>query len=132
MISCHKSLTSRWGFYLQIDEQGNVHGVREKDDYCVFEMKTTDFAKVTIRGLQSNAYFAMNDRGNLYTTDTQNPSCIWKEIHHTDGYNYYESDQHNGFFLALKRRGDPKNGRETALGQVSCAFLVTTITHNAT
>lgn len=64
--------------------------------------------------------------------DTQNPSCIWKEIHHTDGYNYYESDQHNGFFLALKRRGDPKNGRETALGQVSCAFLVTTITHNAT
>lgn len=36
--------------------------------FLVFEMKTTDFAKVTIRGLQSNAYFAMNDRGNLYTT----------------------------------------------------------------
>ncbi|XP_022797119.1 fibroblast growth factor 7-like [Stylophora pistillata] len=132
MVSCRMLVTSRWGFFLQIDQQRSVRGVREKDDDCVFEMKTTDFAKVTIRGVQSNIYVAMNDQGNLYTTDTQNPSCVWKEIHHTDGYNYYESDQHNGFFLALKRRGDPKNGRSTALGQVSCAFLVTTITHEAT
>ena len=31
-------------------------------------MKTTDFSKVTIQGVQANAYIAMNAQGNLYTT----------------------------------------------------------------
>ena len=31
-------------------------------------MKTTDFSKVTIRGVHANAYIAMNAQGNLYTT----------------------------------------------------------------
>ena len=31
-------------------------------------MKTTDFSKVTIRGVKANAYIAMNAQGNLYTT----------------------------------------------------------------
>ena len=34
----------------------------------VLEMKTTDFSKVTIRGVRANAYIAMNAQGNLYAT----------------------------------------------------------------
>lgn len=91
-------------------------------------MKTVDFGKVTIRGDSTNVYIAMNDQGTLFTTpDSGNPSCMWKEIHQSDGYNYYESDQHGGFFLALKRKGVPKNGNRTALGQISSAFLAQTI-----
>lgn len=33
----------------------------------VFEMKTVDFSKVTIRGEQTNVYIAMNAQGNLHT-----------------------------------------------------------------
>lgn len=31
-------------------------------------MKTTDFSKVTIRGVEANAYIAMNAQGDLYST----------------------------------------------------------------
>ena len=31
-------------------------------------MKTTDFSKVTIRGVKANAYIAMNAQGDLYST----------------------------------------------------------------
>ena len=54
---------------------------------------------------------------------TECSSCIWNEIQHTDGYNYYQSDVYNQFYLGLKRKGVPKNGNKTALGQVGCAFL---------
>lgn len=127
MVSRKVLLTSRWGYYLQIDEQQNICGARTKDDYCVLEMNTVDFSKVTIRGENTNVYIAMNAQGNLFTTDTENPSCVWKEIHQSDGYNYYESDQHGGFFLALKRKGVPKNGNRTALGQISSAFLAQSV-----
>lgn len=64
------------------------------------------------------------DLCNCFFQDSENPSCVWKEIHHSDGFNYYESNHHVGFYLALKRNGVPKNANRTALGQVSCAFLV--------
>lgn len=116
-------LYSRWGYFLQIDGQQNICGVRTKDDYCALEMKTTDFGKVTIRGVRANAYIAMNAQGNLYLTDSENSSCVWREIQHTDGYNYYQSDLYNQFYMGLKRIGVPKNGEKTALGQVGCGFL---------
>lgn len=34
MVSRRVLLTSRWGYYLQIDEQQNICGTRTKDDYC--------------------------------------------------------------------------------------------------
>lgn len=111
MVSRRVLLTSRWGYYLQIDQQQNVRGVETSDEYCgkidkmfaimllvyqdvdrcsyrfgksfrtktftemvsflvfsVFEMETIGFAQVTVRGVQSNAYIAINDQGNLYTT----------------------------------------------------------------
>jgi len=34
MVSRKVLLTSRWGYYLQIDEQQNICGARTKDDYC--------------------------------------------------------------------------------------------------
>lgn len=55
--------------------------------------------------------------------DSENSSSVWREIHHTDGYNYYQSDLYSQFYLGLKRVGDPKNGNKTALEQVGCAFL---------
>lgn len=34
MVSRKVLLTSRWGYYLQIDEQQNICGSRTKDEYC--------------------------------------------------------------------------------------------------
>jgi len=124
MVSVKVLLYSRWSYFLQVSGQQNICGVRTKDEYCVLEMKTTDFSKVTIRGVRANAYIAMNAQGNLYATDSENPSCVWREIHHTDGYNYYQSDIHSQYYLGLKRKGDPKTGSKTALGQVGCGFLL--------
>ncbi|XP_068702952.1 fibroblast growth factor 2-like [Montipora capricornis] len=124
MVSVRIFLYSKWGFYLQINaEQQSISGVRTNDEHCVLEMKTTDFGKVTIQGVNANAYIAVNAQGNLYTTANEDESCIWREIHHADGYNYYQSDVYNQFYLGIKRKGAPKNGGRTGLGQVGCAFL---------
>ncbi|XP_067041862.1 fibroblast growth factor 2-like [Acropora muricata] len=124
MVSSRILLYCKWGYYLQVTtEQQSISGVRTKDEHCVLEMKTTDFGKVVIKGENANAFIAVNSQGALYTTTTECSSCIWNEIQHTDGYNYYQSDVYNQFYLGLKRKGVPKNGNKTALGQVGCAFL---------
>ncbi|KAJ7385094.1 Fibroblast growth factor 6 [Desmophyllum pertusum] len=82
MVSRRVLLTSRWGYYLQIDEQQNICGARtkDKDEYCVLEMKTIDFTKVTIRGVKTNVYIAINAQGHLYTTDSENPSVYGRRF----------------------------------------------------
>ena len=55
--------------------------------FSALEMKTTDFGKVTIRGVRANAYIAMNAQGNLYLTVSTSASisqyvcsnsfCVW-------------------------------------------------------
>lgn len=125
MVSVRVLLYAKWGYFLQINGQQNICGVRTSDEHCgkknafghffsaslqtaqhrswaiqttapfassccpnsptittqsyhknckslfstpVLEIKTTDFGKVTIRGLTANVYVAMNAQGNLCAT----------------------------------------------------------------
>ncbi|KAM7425562.1 putative fibroblast growth factor1 [Porites harrisoni] len=128
MTSMKVLLYSRWGYFLQIDGQQRIRGVRTRDDYCDLELKTVDFGKVTIRGEKTKAYVAVNAQGELCVAESTNPSCVWTEIQHLDGYNYYQSDLHSKFYMGLKRIGVPKNGDKSGLGQVGCGFLSKPIT----
>ncbi|XP_056908430.1 fibroblast growth factor 4B-like isoform X1 [Takifugu flavidus] len=56
------------GFHLQVLPDGRINGVHNENQYSLMEISTVERGVVTLYGVSSELYVAMNSRGRLYGT----------------------------------------------------------------
>ncbi|CAL8386915.1 unnamed protein product [Boreogadus saida] len=56
------------GFHLQVRPDGSVNGVHRENLHSLIEISTVDRGVVSLFGVQSRRFVAMNRRGRLYGT----------------------------------------------------------------
>ncbi|XP_070540673.1 fibroblast growth factor 1-like [Ptychodera flava] len=108
-------LYSRTRWTLQILPDGKVAATKAKDnEYARMQFVTTGIGIVSIKGIATGRFLAMNDKGRLYTTTLLNDDNLFRESIE-DGYRVYASDHHpdeepttEDWYLSIDRRGRPK------------------------
>ncbi|XP_067000561.1 fibroblast growth factor 1 isoform X2 [Anabrus simplex] len=117
-------LVSETGYYLTILPNGHVKGADEDSDpYTILDVLAAGVGKVKLRGVETGLYLAMDDRGILYGSDDhQDGSTVFIERPFAQ-YNTYESKEHRGWFVAIRKNGTAKPGPHTKLSQKSTKFL---------
>nr|XP_038028944.1 fibroblast growth factor 6 isoform X2 [Anas platyrhynchos] len=65
------------GFHLQILPDGRISGVHNENQYSLFEISTVERGVVSLFGVKSALFIAMNNKGKLYGTITLFP---WTEV----------------------------------------------------
>ncbi|MBN3318984.1 FGF6 factor, partial [Atractosteus spatula] len=128
------------GFHLQILPDGRISGVHNENQYmhahfceslciiplrlsfamCLLEISTVERGVVSLFGMRSDLFVAMNNKGRLYGTATFQDECKFKEILLPNNYNAYESSVYGGAYIALSKHGRVKRGNK-----VSPAITVT-------
>lgn len=111
------------GYHLKISPEGRVSGGRQDNDpYDILRLKAVSVGVVVIKGEHSGLYLAMDSEGHLYGAQTLNDECHFIEKYEENHYNTYRS-QKFGWYVGLKKNGQPKPGRDTHLGQKAVFFL---------
>ncbi|CAN9501782.1 unnamed protein product [Ophioblennius macclurei] len=111
------------GYHLRLLPDGTVSGGRqENDSYDILRLKAVSTGVVVIRGETTGRYLAMDTKGRLYGSQTLNDECYFLEKYEENHYNTYRSQKY-GWYVALKRNGQPKAGPDTHHGQKAVFFL---------
>ncbi|XP_072301518.1 putative fibroblast growth factor 1 [Eucyclogobius newberryi] len=111
------------GHHLRVGAEGGVSGGRQDGDpYDVLRLKAVSAGVVVIKGEHSGRHLAMDSEGKLYGAQTLNDECHFMEKYEENHYNTYRS-QKFGWYVGLKKNGQPKPGRDTHLGQKAVFFL---------
>lgn len=111
------------GYHLKISAEGGVSGSRlDNDPYDILRLKAVSVGVVVIKGEHSEQYLTMDSDGHLYGTHTLTDECHFVETYEENHYNTYRS-QKFGWYVGLKKNGQPKPGRDTHLGQKAVLFL---------
>ncbi|CAF99073.1 unnamed protein product, partial [Tetraodon nigroviridis] len=114
------------GHHLQILPDGTVRGLRDDGDaHTILKLKAVERGVVVIRGTEAGRYLAMDDQGQLYGSPTVTDECYFLEQLEENHYNTYLSRSHRdrGWFVGLKKSGQPKLGPRTHRGQKAVFFL---------
>ncbi|MBN3281686.1 FGF2 factor, partial [Polyodon spathula] len=62
------------GYFLRINPDGRVDGIREKNDPCIkLQLQAESIGVVSIKGISANRYLAMNEDGRLFGTEVAAP-----------------------------------------------------------
>uniref|UniRef100_A0A8C0UGN0 Fibroblast growth factor n=1 Tax=Cyanistes caeruleus TaxID=156563 RepID=A0A8C0UGN0_CYACU len=82
-------------------------------DFCVscvglLEISPVERGVVSIFGVRSGLFVAMNSKGKLYGSAHFNDECKFKEILLPNNYNAYESRIYPGMYIALSKNGRTK------------------------
>ncbi|XP_022053181.1 putative fibroblast growth factor 1 isoform X2 [Acanthochromis polyacanthus] len=111
------------GYHLRILPDGTVSGGRQENDpYDILRVKAVSAGVVVIKGEVTGRYLAMNKNGRLYGSQALNDECYFLEKYEENHYNTYRSQKY-GWYVALKRNGQPKAGPDTHQGQKAIFFL---------
>uniref|UniRef100_A0A8C8BI01 Fibroblast growth factor n=1 Tax=Otus sunia TaxID=257818 RepID=A0A8C8BI01_9STRI len=86
-------------------------------DSCVsspglLEISPVERGVVSIFGVRSGLFVAMNSKGKLYGSTHFNDECKFKEILLPNNYNAYESRIYPGMYIALSKNGRTKKGNK--------------------
>ncbi|XP_028932586.1 fibroblast growth factor 2 [Ornithorhynchus anatinus] len=112
------------GFFLRIQPDGRVDGVREKSDpHIKLQLQAEERGVVSIKGVGANRYLAMNEDGRLSALKWATEECFFFERLESNNYNTYQSRKHSNWYVALKRTGQCKLGPQTRPGQKAILFL---------
>ncbi|CAL8265464.1 unnamed protein product [Merluccius merluccius] len=113
------------GHHLRILPDGTVGGGRlEHDIYDTLRLKAVSPGVVVIRGEATGRYLAMDQDGHLYgSQQVVNDECYFLETYEENHYNTYVSQGHPGWYVGLKRSGEPKVGPKTQQHQKAVYFL---------
>ncbi|XP_057688623.1 fibroblast growth factor 5 [Corythoichthys intestinalis] len=104
------------GFHLQIHPDGRINGSHEANTLSVLELFAVSQGVIGIRGVYSNRFLAMNNRGRLHATVSFTDDCKFRERFQENSYNTYASVLHwnrrtgRQWFVALNKRGKAKMG----------------------
>ncbi|XP_005989333.1 fibroblast growth factor 6a [Latimeria chalumnae] len=111
------------GFHLQILPDGRINGVHTENQYSLLEISTVERGVVSIYGVKSNLFLAMNNKGRLYATGIFQDECKFKEALLPNNYNAYESKAYKGAYLGLSKYGRIKKGNRVSPAMTVTHFL---------
>ncbi|NWV14267.1 FGF6 factor, partial [Ptilonorhynchus violaceus] len=111
------------GFHLQILPDGRISGVHSENQYSLFEISTVERGVVSLLGVKSALFIAMNSKGRLYGTAVFQEECKFKETLLPNNYNAYESSAHRGAYIALSKHGRVKRGNKVSPAMTVTHFL---------
>ncbi|KAM4570378.1 fibroblast growth factor 6-like isoform 2-T2 [Odontesthes bonariensis] len=103
------------GFHLQVLPDGRISGL--------IEISTVDRGVISLFGVRSELFVAMNSRGRLYGTRVFRDECKFKESLLPNNYNAYESFVYKGFYIALSKHGRVKRGNKATTAMTVTHFL---------
>nr|XP_004668747.1 fibroblast growth factor 6 [Jaculus jaculus] len=102
------------GFHLQVPPDGRIRGTHEESPYSLLEISTVERGVVSLFGVKSALFVAMNSKGRLYTTPSFQEECKFRETLLPNNYNAYESDLYRGTYIALSKYGRVKRGSKVS------------------
>ncbi|XP_054845603.1 fibroblast growth factor 2 [Eublepharis macularius] len=112
------------GFFLRINPDGRVDGVRENSDpHIKLLLQAEERGVVSIKGVCANRFLAMNEDGRLLALKYVTDECFFFERLESNNYNTYRSRKYRDWYVALKRTGQYKPGPKTGRGQKAILFL---------
>nr|XP_056707785.1 fibroblast growth factor 4 [Euleptes europaea] len=111
------------GFHLQVLPDGRIHGVHDENRYSLLEISPVERGVVSIFGVKSGLFVAMNSKGKLYGSSHFNNECKFKEILLPNNYNAYESQVYPGMYIALSKNGRTKKGNKVSPTMTVTHFL---------
>ncbi|KAL6116716.1 fgf6 [Pungitius sinensis] len=111
------------GFHLQVLPDGRISGAHNENQYSLIEISTVDRGVVSMFGVRSELFVAMNSRGRLYGTRAFVDECKFKETLLPNNYNAYESSVYTGFYVALSKHGRAKRGSRATTAMTATHFL---------
>ncbi|XP_067091493.1 fibroblast growth factor 6a [Osmerus mordax] len=110
------------GFHLQV-LPGRINGVHNENQYSLIEISTVERGVVSLYGVKSELFVAMNSLGRLYGTTVFHDECKFKETLLPNNYNAYESFMYRGFYIALSKHGRLKRGSKATTAMTVTHFL---------
>ncbi|XP_008703100.1 fibroblast growth factor 6 isoform X1 [Ursus americanus] len=102
------------GFHLQVPPDGRISGTHEENPYSLLEISTVERGVVSLFGVKSALFVAMNSKGRLYATPSFQEECKFRETLLPNNYNAYESDLYRGTYIALSKYGRVKRGSKVS------------------
>uniref|UniRef100_A0A8C4RNQ7 Fibroblast growth factor n=1 Tax=Erpetoichthys calabaricus TaxID=27687 RepID=A0A8C4RNQ7_ERPCA len=111
------------GFHLQVLPDGRINGVHTENQYSLLEISTVERGVVSLYGVKSDLFVAMNSKGRLYGTAIFQDECKFKETLLPNNYNAYESSVYSGSYIALSKHGRVKKGSKASPSMTVTHFL---------
>ncbi|KAM9807878.1 fibroblast growth factor 4B-like [Neosynchiropus ocellatus] len=111
------------GFHLQVLPDGRIGGAHDENQYSLLEISTVDRGVVSLYGMKSEMFVAMNSWGRLYGTTVFQEECKFRESFLPNNYNAYESLAHRGSYIALSKHGRTKRGNKATTAMTVTHFL---------
>ncbi|NXY36958.1 FGF4 factor, partial [Pomatorhinus ruficollis] len=122
----------RWGWQ-PVGEGSRCHHTLQatpfcSPDFCVscaglLEISPVERGVVSIFGVRSGLFVAMNSKGKLYGSAHFSDECKFKEILLPNNYNAYESRIYPGMYIALSKNGRTKKGNKVSPTMTVTHFL---------
>ncbi|XP_043938342.1 fibroblast growth factor 4 [Protopterus annectens] len=111
------------GFHIQVLPDGRISGVHNENRYSLLEVSPVERGVVTLFGVKSGLFVAMNSKGKLYGSVYFNDECKFKEQLLPNNYNAYESSMYPGMYIALSKNGKTKKGNKVSPTMTLTHFL---------
>ncbi|NXI42310.1 FGF4 factor, partial [Galbula dea] len=111
------------GFHIQVLPDGRIDGIHSENRYSLLEISPVERGVVSIFGVGSGLFVAMNSKGKLYGSTHFNDECKFKEILLPNNYNAYESRIYPGMYIALSKNGRTKKGNKVSPTMTVTHFL---------
>ncbi|XP_051557077.1 fibroblast growth factor 4 [Myxocyprinus asiaticus] len=111
------------GFHLQVLPDGRITGVHNENRYSLLEISPVERGVVTLFGVRSGLFVAMNSKGKLYGSVQYTSECKFREKLLANNYNAYESVAHPGMYIGLSKTGKTKKGNRVSTAMTVTHFL---------
>uniref|UniRef100_A0AAQ5YP63 Fibroblast growth factor n=1 Tax=Amphiprion ocellaris TaxID=80972 RepID=A0AAQ5YP63_AMPOC len=114
------------GFHIQVLPDGRITGVHNENRYsklCLLQISPVERGVVTLLGVRSGLFVAMNRKGKLYGSLHYNNECKFREKLLANNYNAYESVAYPRMFIGLSKNGKTKRGNRVSPAMTVTHFL---------
>ncbi|KAL6112644.1 fibroblast growth factor 4 isoform X2 [Pungitius pungitius] len=111
------------GFHIQVLPDGRITGVHNENRHSVLQISPVERGVVTLLGVRSSLFVAMNQRGKLYGSLHYNNECKFREKLLANNYNAYESVAYPRMYIGLSKNGKTKRGNRVSPAMTVTHFL---------